>query len=245
MRRIFCMSVLSCLSSYSPLASVPPDDQDDGDDAYSTQDRFDFVNEERPVSPPPPVKAKRRREAVDDAEDSEDDERKRQRKRRKTNFTQTTLVNPTQYNPFRGSPLSRAVASERAPSQGILTPTRFPVFDLSKHTKRIPVRPLPVMNFTVGREKRRESIAQRVADQTFVLEHEEDEDEEPGVVIGSKKGLRHAQRHQEEDFGEVAELHTRKRQRKSKLNPELIPAMTYQSEITFFHMRRSSLTHLS
>ena len=229
---------------YSPLASFPPDDEDNGDSAYSKQDEFVSAGEERPVSPPPPpVKAKRQRE-TDDVEASEDDERDRQRKRRKTNFTQSTLVNPTQYNPFRGSPLSKAVASERAPSHGILSPTRLPVSDLSKHAKRIPTRPLPVMDFTVGRAKRRESIAQRIADQTFVLEHEEDEDEEAEVAISPKEGLRHSRRHQEEDFGEVAELPAPKRQRKTRLNPESIPAMTYRSKITFFHLVQSSLTHL-
>ena len=95
------------------------------------------------------------------------------------------------------------------------------------------------MDFT-DKAKRRESIAQRVADQTFVLEHE---DEEAEVVISSKDEDSHLSRsHQEEDFGEVAELQVPKRQRKSKLNPELIPAVTYQSEITFFLLLLSCLT---
>jgi len=219
------MSVLSYLPFCSLLASVPLDYEDDGANTYSEQDGVNSVGEERPVSQPSaPVRAKRQRETVDA-------ERERQRKRRKTELTQATLVNPSQYNPFRDSPLSKAAASERAPSRGFGTPTRLPMFDFSKHNKRIPVRTLPVMDFT-DKAKRRESIAQRVADQTFVLEHEEEEAE---VVISSKDEDSHLSRsHLEEDFGEVAELQVPKRQRKSKLNPELIPAVTYQSEITFF-----------
>jgi hypothetical protein len=221
MKRMWSMSVPSYFSSCSPFASVPPDYEDDGAEADSKQ----------PASPvPPPFKAKRHREVV---EDSEDD---RQRKRRKTDFTQATLVNPSQYNPFRDSPLSRAAASERAPSRGLMSPTRLPVLDFSKRipTKQTPVRPLPVMDFTAGRANRRESVAQRVADQTFVLEHEADEDEEPEVVISSKgEG---SPLLLEDEFGEVPALQAPKRQRKGKINLDLIPAVTYQSEITFFHI---------
>ena len=238
--------VRTLLSSHSPLASVPPGDEDDGDDADSKQDELDLVSEERPVSPPPPlVKAKRQREAVGGDEDSEDDEHERKRKRRKTSLTQSTLVDSTQYHPFRDVPLSKkAAALARTTSQGILTPRRFPGFDLGKHTKHLPNQSLRVIDFTVDRAKRRESIAQQVAYPTSVLGHEEDEDEEPAVAIGPKEGLRHSRRHQEEDFGEVAELQTPKRRRKSKLNPELVPTMTYQREITSFHIVQPSLTHL-
>jgi hypothetical protein len=229
--------VLSYPSSCSPLANVLPENRDD---AYSKQDGQSSVGEEQPISRfPPPVKAKRQREAVEDAEGGE---RQRQRKRRKTEFTQTTLVDPNLYDPFRGSPLSKAASSEWAPSQD---PTRLPKF--AKHTKRVPVQHLRVMDFTAGRATRRESIAQQVADQTFALEHEEDSDEEPEGVIHSKEGsLRLSSRRQEEeDFGEVAELQAPKRQRKRKLNPDSIPAVTYQSEIAFFHTLRSPLTLLS
>ena len=236
------MSTRSYLSSCSPLASAPPNYEDDGADGYAKPDGFNFVGEEQPVSPPLPVaaavKAKRQRQAVIDSEDNDDE---RQRKRRKTDFTQSTLVNPTQYNPFRDSPLSKTAAPEHVASQGLVTPTRLRLIDFSKHisTKRTAVRPLPVMDFTARRVNRRESIAQRVADQTFVLENEEEEEEEePEVAIPTKgEGLRLSRLHQEEEFGEVAELQAQlKRQRKGKLNPDLIPALTYQSEIPSFHM---------
>jgi hypothetical protein len=240
-----CMSVFSYPSSCSPLASVPPNYEDDGDYVYSTQESYSIVGEEQPIPrPPPPVKAKRQRGTVGDGEGGEDGRRERQRKRRKTEFTQATLVDPTQYNPFRNSPLSKAAASERAPSQDFLTPTRLPLFDFSKHTKRIPVRHLRAMDFTASRGKRRESAAQRVADQTFVLEHEDTDEESEAVIRSEEESLRLSEHHQEEDFGEVTELQTPKRQRKSQLNPDLIPAMTYQSEITFIHLVQTPLTLL-
>ena len=245
MKNMSSMSVFSYASSCSPLASVPPDYEDDGSDAYSIQHGQSLVGEKQPTPRPPSlVKAKRKREAVGDAEGGGNDEGQRQRKRRKTEFTQATLVNPTQYNPFRNSPLSKAATSEEAPSQDFLTPTQLPRFDFVQYTKRVPVQHLRVMDFTAGRAKRRETIAQQVADQTFALEHE---DEEPESVARSKEGsLRPSGRHQEEeDFGEVAELlQTPKRRGKSRLNPGLIPAVTYQSKITFFHTLQSPLTLL-
>ena len=248
MKNMSSMSVLSYPSSCSPLASVLPDYEDDGDDTYSTQHGQSPIGEEQPIPRPPSlVKAKRKREAVGDAEGGGNGEGQRQRKRRKTEFTQATLVNPTQYNPFRNSPLTKAATSEGAPSQNFLTLTRLPEFNFIQHTKRVPVQHLRVMDFTAGRAKRRESIAQQVADQTFALEHEEDEDEEPESVVRSKEGsLRPSGRHQEdEDFGVVAESpQAPKRRGKSKLNPDLIPAVTYQSEITLFHTLQSLLTHL-
>jgi hypothetical protein len=217
------LNLFSCL----PLASGPSDYEADGASVYS-------VGEGRPISPlPPPVTVKREREAVVDAEDGEHE---RQRKRRRTDFTQATLVNPTQHNPFRGSPLSKAAASERVPSQGLMTPTGLPKFDFTKHipTKHTPVRPLPVMDFTSGKAKRRESVARGIADQTFELE---DEEEVANVAISKEEGSRPSRHHQEEVFGAAAELQAPlKRQRKSKLNLDLIPAMTYQSQITFFHL---------
>ena len=215
------------------------DYEDDGDDVYSKQDRHSFVDEEQPTPRPPPlVKAKRQRGAVDDAksgEDDEDGEGQRRRKRRKTEYTQTTLVNPTQYNPIRDSQLRKAAASKRAPSQDFLTSTRLPGFNFTKHTKRAPVPHMRVMDFTLGRAKRRDSVAQQIADQTFTVEHEEEGEEEVDNHSG-EESLRPSGRHQEEDFGEVTELQTPKRQRKSRIDPDLIPAMTYQSEITFFHL---------
>lgn len=230
------MSIHLYLFSCSPFISVLPEYEDDGVDAYSEEHEEELA--------PPPVKAKRQHEADDDAEDNEGEESKRLRKRRKTELTQATLVNPTQYNPFRGSPLSRAAASERAPFQAFASPTRYPVLDFSKSTKRIPVRPLPVMGFTTGRAKTRKSVAQRVAEQTFVLEQEDDEDEVPEVVVSSEEGLPRSGRHQEEEFGEAADLRAPQRQRKSKLNPDLIPALTYQSEITFYHLLQLYYIHL-
>jgi len=230
------MSVLSHPSFCSPLASAPPHYEDDGDDAYSKQDVQSSVGEEQPIPrPTTQVRAKRQREAVGGGEGGRgggDNEDTRQRKRRKTEFTQSTLVNPTQYNPFRGSPLSRAATSERPPSQDLQTPTR------------LPLQRLRVMDFTAGRAKRRETIAQQVADQTFGLEHEEDEDEEPEEAIQPKEGslLLSGRRQEEEDFGEVAELQAPKRQRKGRFNLDLIPAMTYQSEITFFVYYSHQLT---
>ena len=197
-----------------------------------------FVGDEQPIPRPPPlVKAKRQRGAVDDpksGEDDEDGEGQRQRKRRKTEYTQTTLVNPTQYNPHRDSPLRKAATSKRAPSQDFLTSTRLPEYNFTKHTKRAPVPHVRVMDFTAGRANRRHSVAQKIAEQSFAVEHEDDGEEEVGIH-SRKESLHSSDRHQEEDFGEVTELQAPKRQQKSRLNPDLIPAMTYQSEITFFH----------
>ena len=135
----------------------------------------------------------------------------------------------------RDSPSSRVPALERAPSQGVLTSMRLPGF-----TKRTPVRH---MGFIVGRGKRRNSVAQRIADETFALSYDEDEDEESEVDIHSnEKSMRLSGRHQEADFGEVTELQIPKRQRRTRLNPDLYPAVTYQSETTFFHLLQSSLT---
>ena len=236
------MSVLLFPCSCSLLASYIPSYEDD---VYSKQDGLSSVSEEQPIHRPPPlVRVKRQRGAVDDTESGEggeDGEGQRQRKRRKTEYTQTTLVNPTQYNPFRDSPLSRAPALEHAPSHDILTPMRR--FDLTKSTKRTQVRLLPVMDFTGGRVKRRDSVAERVADESFALRYDEDEDENPEVVVlSNEESLRRSGRHQEEDFGVVTELRTPERKRKSRLNPDLYPAVTYQSEITFFHLHQSSLT---
>ncbi len=244
------MTTLSYPSSCSPLARALFIYEDDGDDAYPKEDGHSFVGEEQPIPrPPPQVKAKRQRGAVGDVESDEGGEGgeggegQRQRKRRKTEYTQTTLVNPTQYNTIRDSPLSKAAASKRAPSQDFPPPTRLPGFNFTKSTKRAPVPRIRVMDLTAGRAKRRESVAQQIADQTFALEHEEDGEEDPEVVTHSKEeSLRFSDRHQEEDFGEATELQTPKRQRKSRLNPDLIPAVTYQSEITFFHLIQSSLT---
>lgn len=227
------MSVLLYPSSCSLLASYVPDYEDNG---YSEQDGHSIVSEEQPIYRASPiVTAKRQRGAVDDGEGGEDGEGQRQRKRRKTEHTQTTLVNPTQYNTFRDSPLGRVPAIERVPSQDILTSMQLPGF-----TKRTPVRH---MDFIAGRRKRQDSVAQRIADGTFTLSFAEDEDEESEVVIRSnEKSMGLSGRHKEEDFGEVTELQTPKRQRRSKLNPDLYPAVTYQSEITFFHLLQSSLT---
>ena len=212
--------------------------EDDREDVYSKQDGRSLVSEEQPIPRPPPlVKAKRQRGAVDDpksGEDDEDGEGQRQRKRRKTEYTQTTLVNPTQYNPHRDSPLRKAATSKRAPSQDFLTSTRLPEYNFTKHTKRAPVPHVRVMDFTAGRANRRHSVAQKIAEQSFAVEHEDDGEEEVGIH-SRKESLHSSDRHQEEDFGEVTELQAPKRQQKSRLNPDLIPAMTYQSEITFFH----------
>jgi hypothetical protein len=117
----------------------------------------------------PIVTAKRQRGAVDDGVGGEDGEGQRQRKRRKTEHTQTTLDNPTQYKLFRDSPLSRAPAIKGTPSQAVLTSMQLPGF-----TKCTPVRH---MDFIASSGNRRDSVAQRIADETLPLGYDEDEDE--------------------------------------------------------------------
>ena len=150
-----------------------------------------FVGDEQPIPRPPPlVKAKRQRGAVvDDAKSGEDDGDGEGQRQRKTEYTQTTL------NPIRDSSLSKAAASKGCAFPRLPASPRFPEFNFTKHTKRAPLPHRHVMDFTASRTKRRESVAQQIADQTFAIEHEDGEEEVD--IHSAEERSRSSGRHQE------------------------------------------------